>query len=128
MAEMHICTCTVALGGDQGSIVKRGPHNPVTFPELAVLSHIHGEESVDNVQVIDAIDRAPAEEKARLMLKYPATAVNMLFPGKSPPMQCAAPGVKIKKSAAKKAPAKTAKAPAAPVEEPVTSADADTEE
>jgi hypothetical protein len=81
---MDICTAYVSLGGDPGSIVVRGSHNPLTWPEIGLLQFLHGENSVFNVKVIGEISRHRNSEKERLIGIYGEMPVAMVYPGRTP--------------------------------------------
>jgi len=81
---MDVCTAYVSLGGDPGSIVVRGRHNPLTWPEIGLLQFLHGETSVFNVQVIGEISRHRNSEKERLIGIYGEIPVAMVYPGRTP--------------------------------------------
>jgi len=89
---MHICTAYIMLGGDQGSVVFRGPDNPVSWPEVGVLQTLHGEECVFNINVIDDIVRHRAAEKVRLQAIYGTEVVEKIYPGRSPSIEMQIPG------------------------------------
>ena len=93
---MHICTAFVMLGGDHGSVVYRGPDNPVSWPENGVLQTIHGEESVFNIEVIDEIVRHRSAEKLRLQRTYGDGIVEAVYPGRSPAIEMQVPGYEPK--------------------------------
>lgn len=91
--KMHMVGCHIELGGDKHTIVVRDAHNPVSWPEVAVLQHLHGEDSVHTFEVVDAVDKPrPSEEKKRLVAKYGAE-VHDVFPGNSPNFEWTMPGV-----------------------------------
>jgi len=103
---MHLCTCEIAVGGDIRNTVIRSEFEPVSYPEIEILKFIHGAGAVTDVAVCGEIDRDPGEEKAMLLQKYPAKAVETLYPGTRPPMEMELRGVKIEPK--KKAPRKRA--------------------
>jgi hypothetical protein len=86
MAELDWVTCLVALGGDVRSIVYKGPTNPITVPEIDVLIKLHGDASVTDVEFFETTESNAAEEKNRLLSKYPEPLVSELFPGRNPNM------------------------------------------
>lgn len=91
MSEISLCTCTVALNGDIRNVVARGASRPVTWPEVEVLMHIHGNDAVNDIEVVDKDDTTIAEEFDRLTMRYGKDVTNMLFPGKRPAMVLVAP-------------------------------------
>ena len=94
---MHICTAYIMLGGDQGSVVYRGPDNPVSWPEVGVLQTLHGEDCVFNIEVIDEVVRHRAAEKLRLQRIYGDGVVEAIYPGRSPTIEMQVPGHDPKK-------------------------------
>jgi hypothetical protein len=93
---MHICTAYIMLGGDHGSVVYRGPDNPVSWPEVGVLQVLHGEESVFNIEVIDELTRHRSAEKLRLQRLYGDQIVEAIYPGRSPTIEMQVPGYEPK--------------------------------
>ena len=91
MSEISISTCTVNLAGDVRSVVTRGPTRPVTWPEVEVLMYVHGDDAVNNIEVIDKGDTTIAEEFDRLTARYGKDVTTALFPGKRPAMVLKAP-------------------------------------
>lgn len=84
--ELDWCTCKVALGGDVRSVVYRGEFNPVSVPELDVLTSLHGEASITEIEYLKTTESSPADEKNRLVGIYPEAVVSGMFPGRSPNM------------------------------------------
>lgn len=121
-------TCLVAVANDQNQKVAYGPHRPVTYPELLVIQHLHGEAAVYDARALGEIERSPREERDRLNRRYGVNVVNMLFPGVGarlpesdpnlPPYE--GPGAETKKSKGRKAPAKKPEPEPAPdpIDEP----------
>jgi hypothetical protein len=81
MADFQLLACHIALAGDPRSVVPRGKDAPVTYPELAVLQSIHGQDAVTDVYEIGTVERSPREERERLNLRYTKAAVEGVFPG-----------------------------------------------
>ena len=94
---MHICTAYIMLGGDQGSVVYRGPDNPVSWPEIGVLQTIHGQDCVYNIEVIEEVTRHRAAEKLRLQRIYGDGIVEAIYPGRSAAIEMQVPGYEPKK-------------------------------
>jgi hypothetical protein len=84
---MQTANIMIFIGGGQSgnSVPKFG----VTAAEIAVLRHIHGEDSVTDIEPAGDIQRSHREERARLVStygrqvdgSYQAPAVEALFPG-----------------------------------------------
>jgi hypothetical protein len=86
MVEMDWVECEVMIGGDIRMIGYRGPTEPLSIPEIAVIRELHGEESVRKMKYVKTTETTPAEEKNRLLSKYSAGVVNTAFPGRAPQM------------------------------------------
>lgn len=76
---MQILTCDIALGGDEQNVVTRGFDRPVTYPELLVLSKIHGSINVREVRCIAEQERDHEAERARLRITYGQALVDGMF-------------------------------------------------
>jgi len=89
----HLCACKVQVGGDPGTVVAREAHNPVAWPEVAILQSIHGEDSVYDIKPIGLLARStPMIEKQRLASIYGFEAVDAVYAGRSPAIEWFAPG------------------------------------
>lgn len=101
---MHLVTCKIALGGDQGQIVWRQSDNPVSWPEVGVIQMAHGEDSVTDVEVVGEIEATRSGEKQRLVEIYGRELLELVYPGRAPALEMEVPGVtkipKPKKQAA----------------------------
>ncbi len=86
MAELDWVTCKIALAGDVRSIIHRGPHDPVSVPELEVIMALHGSDAVRDPEYLTTTESSAAEEKARLLGKYSERDVSGVYPGRSPNM------------------------------------------
>lgn len=82
--NFQLLRCAVALAGDPEQVVVRHRGNPIVFPELIVLQHLHGEEAIQDVHVVGEWDTTQNEVLERLRLIYGGTAVNDVFPGARP--------------------------------------------
>jgi hypothetical protein len=78
---MQICKVSVNLGGKTAHQVIG---KLVTVPEIQVLQHIHGVESVFDIVLEGEIHRLPAEEIERLSHSYTPKTVKEVFPGVAP--------------------------------------------
>ena len=65
---MHIINCVINVGGDALNAV---PKANVTTAELLVLQAIHGQSAVHSIEVIDNPSTSGAEERDRLLSRYP---------------------------------------------------------
>lgn len=84
MSKYQILRCDVALAGDREQVVSRGRGNPILFPELLVLHHLHGDDAISEVAVIGELDISNDEMLERLRITYPEDAVKAVFPGSKP--------------------------------------------
>ena len=75
--------------------VIRDAFNPVSYPEVEILRHIHGDDAVLDVKPIAEVEQSVKEEKERLQLKYGGSVVEDVFPGKNPRIEMDAPKVVI---------------------------------
>jgi hypothetical protein len=91
---MDFVACKIALGGDPANIIYRGPDLPVSWPEIRVLQHLHGEDNVFDCEYVGSESVTSQAEKMRLLGLYGAEAVNICFPGSRPMMDMEFPGDK----------------------------------
>jgi hypothetical protein len=84
MSKFQLLRCEIALGGDREQIVARHRSNPVVFPEMLVLQHLHGEDAVQDVAVVGEWDASNDQVLERLRSIYPAKAISDVFPGTKP--------------------------------------------
>ena len=91
---MDFVACKVALGGDSNNVIYRGPDVPVSWPEIRVLQHLHGEDNVFDCEYVGHDSSTSQAEKMRLLGLYGTEAVNICFPGSRPMMDMEFPGDK----------------------------------
>jgi hypothetical protein len=84
LTKFQVLRCDVALAGDREQVVSRGRGNPVLFPELLVLQHLHGDDAVSEIAVVGELDISNDEMLERLRVTYPEDAVKSVFPGTRP--------------------------------------------
>jgi hypothetical protein len=89
---MDFVACKIALGGDSNNVLYRGPDVPVSWPEIRVLQHLHGEDNVFDCEFVGVEPATTQAEKMRLLGLYGAEAVNICFPGARPMMDMEWPG------------------------------------
>jgi hypothetical protein len=89
---MDFVACKIALGGDSNNVLYRGPDAPVSWPEIRVLQHLHGEDNVFDCEFVGAEPATSQAEKMRLLGLYGAEAVNICYPGARPMMDMEFPG------------------------------------
>lgn len=92
---MHFCTAMIALAGDISQLVARGEFNPVSWPEIDVLRHIHGEAAITQVKPFVSVQQTAKDEKARLQLIYGMDVLEEVFPGRNPQMELEAADAKL---------------------------------
>lgn len=88
---MHWCTCRINLSGQNLHIVVIGPHNPISWPEVQVLSLLHGEDNIHDLKPCGVADVNPSDEKRRLWARY-GKVVEQVFPGRVFRMELTMPG------------------------------------
>ncbi len=82
MPQYQKLGCHVALAGDPRAVVPRGLDNPVTYPELLVLQHVHGYDAVTDIYEIGWTDDIlPTVERERLGGIYTDAIVAAVLPG-----------------------------------------------
>jgi hypothetical protein len=83
--NMHYCTCSVNLSGQNFYVVQYEQRAPVSWPEVQVIMLLHGEENVTNIKPVALAEKVnPSEEKRRLQAKYGYAVVEQAFPGRVP--------------------------------------------
>jgi len=90
--QMHWCTCKFNQAGQGYYIQEIYYTDPVSWPEVQVLSAIHGEENVFDVKPLRISETAARMEKERLAVKYGWENVERVFPGRSFRMEGLMPG------------------------------------
>ncbi len=87
MQNMDHVTCMVLLSNDIQHTVERGAWNPVSFPEVEILRHMHGETAVREIQYLETVKTTTAEEKRRLEGIYGPDIAELVYPGRVPHME-----------------------------------------
>lgn len=77
--KMHWCTCRVNLNGQNLTHVMFSPEDAVSWPEVQVLSFLHGEENIYDIKPISIAEINSRIEKDRLLAKY-GMVVERVFP------------------------------------------------
>lgn len=73
--KFDIMRCAVAIAGDQRQVVHIGETGDLTWPEVVILTAIHGAHSVTEIAVTgERDDIIPEVELDRLKKKYPGVA------------------------------------------------------
>jgi len=91
---MDFVACKIALGGDSNNVIYRGPDVPVSWPEIRVLQHLHGEDNVFDCEYVGSESVTSQAEKMRLLGLYGSEAVSICYPGARPMMEMEFPGDK----------------------------------
>jgi hypothetical protein len=91
---MDYVTAKIALGGDQMHIMCRGLDNPVSWPEVRILQHLHGDDCVFDCDFVRSEPSNVQMEKMRLVGVYGAEVVNLIYPGARPMIEMEFPGDK----------------------------------
>lgn len=89
---MDYVTAKIMLGGDTGQVLHRGLDRPVSWPEVAVIQYLHGEESVFDCEFVHEEKSSAVAEKMRLISIYGEEPVNLVYPGRRPQMDGKFPG------------------------------------
>lgn len=89
--KMHWCTANVNLSGQNMHIVQFLATNPVSWPEVQVISALHGDENVTDIKPVRVSDTHKEREKQRLLAKY-GLIVEQVFPGRAFQMEMLMPG------------------------------------
>ena len=79
--NFQLLRCAVALAGDQEQVVVRHRGNPIVFPELLMLQHIHGEDAITDIHVVGEWDTSQQEVRERLRTIYGDKYFQEVFPG-----------------------------------------------
>jgi hypothetical protein len=80
--KMHWCTCRVNLSGQNLTHVSFSPQDAVSWPEVQVLTALHGEENIYDIKPISIAEINSRIEKDRLIAKY-GMIVERVFPGRA---------------------------------------------
>ena len=93
---MHFCTAKVNIGGDRDNVAILGVNDPISWPEVLILQHIHGEDAVSEVEPFAVVTQNSKDERTRLAEKYGEHVVTTVFGGKQGPAELEASGTKLK--------------------------------
>lgn len=95
MATYQLLRCLIALGGDREQVVSRDRGRPITYPELPILQHLHGEDAIEDIAVVGTCDMPVEEMLARLRITYGEPAVKAVYPGTKPKLPQGDPGLRL---------------------------------
>jgi hypothetical protein len=91
MPSMHWCACKVNLSGQGFYIYHYNQHEPVSWPEVQVITALHGD-NVFDVTPVSVGETTARQEKERLVAKYGADVCERVFPGRIFRMEMMMPG------------------------------------
>ncbi len=83
-----IFKCNIAVGGDVRNVYHA---TGLTWPEINIMTELHGENSVSDIVVTHTKEIVPQAEFERIRFSYPAGAIKNLYPGVSPNLKWVAP-------------------------------------
>jgi len=89
--KLDMCVARIRPSGSHLTEVVRGEFSPVSYPEVELLRHLHGDDSVTGVAVCGSEDRTQSEERERLRLRYGARAMDDVYPGRATRLPFVAP-------------------------------------
>lgn len=92
---MHFCVAMIAIEGDQQQTVWRDFFKPVSWPEIEMLRHLHGEDAVTDVVPFVRVEQSHKAERDRLALLYTEKYIQEIWPGRAPKFDLEAPEAKI---------------------------------
>lgn len=93
---MHFCTARVNIGNDRDNVAVLSENEPVSWPEILILQHVHGQEAISEVEPFATVEQGSREERQRLVEKYGEHVVTVVFGGKQGPAEMEASGAKLK--------------------------------
>ena len=67
---MHFCTARIAIAGDHQNVYSATEFDPISWPEIAVLQYLHGDQSITEVVPFAVAAQTSREERSRLAEKY----------------------------------------------------------
>jgi len=83
----------IDIAGEKLTVIWKCAPDLVPWPEIAVLMHVHGEQSVYDIKPVALGPReTPLREKERMALKYGRENVEGVYAGKAFTMEFFAPG------------------------------------
>jgi len=78
------------LSGDNRTIIVRGPTRPMSWPEVNLMMHMHGERYVTDLKVVGEVETDNSQELENLRVTYGKIA-HEAFPGSRPKLPMEAP-------------------------------------
>ena len=95
MPTYQLLRCMVALGGDKDNVVYRHRGNPVAYPELGILQHMHGDDSVYDIAVVGTCEMPSEEMLARVRTIYDGDYVKAVYPAARPKLPTGSPSIPL---------------------------------
>jgi hypothetical protein len=95
MATYQLLRCLIALAGDKDNVVSRDRGRPVTYPELPILLHLHGEDAVVDIAVVGMCEMPSDEMLMRMRQIYGDDAVKAVYPGTRPRLPVGDPNLPL---------------------------------
>lgn len=84
MADFQLLSCAIAIAGSRDSVVYRGAHNPLTYPEILIMQYMHGDDAVEEIEEVGTLTMSNSDLLHHLRMTYPQEAVQQSFPGARP--------------------------------------------
>lgn len=84
MADFQLLTARIMLAGDKDSVVYRGAHAPLSYPEILVMQFMHGDDAVSEIEEIGTLSMPNNDLLHHMRQTYPMNAVDRCFPGARP--------------------------------------------
>lgn len=84
MADFQLLSCRIMLAGSKDSVVYRGTHNPLSYPEVLIMQFLHGDEAVSEIAEVGTLTMSNNDLFHHLQMTYPMEAVKECFPGARP--------------------------------------------
>jgi hypothetical protein len=84
MADFQLLSCRIQLAGSKDSVVYRGAHNPLSYPEILIMQFMHGDDAVTEIAEVGSLNMSNLDLLHHLQLTYPKEAVQQCFPGARP--------------------------------------------
>jgi hypothetical protein len=84
MPDFQLLGAAIKLAGSKDSVVVRGAHNPLTYPEILVMQFLHGDDAVDEIEEVGTVQMHNNDLLHHMQLTYGKNVVTQVFPGARP--------------------------------------------
>lgn len=84
MPAFQLLRCKIALAGDREQVVFRHRSDPIVYPELIVLQHLHGDDAVTDIAAVGTWNTSYGQVVDHLNVIYGETAFKAVYPGARP--------------------------------------------